>query len=375
MFNACLICRVNSSLLNLCFAASLSFWALFRGLGSFALGEGPAIELRGSFDIGDYGYFSRFGDVQDFIFIPLTGVFGLISTTNIAWVWVVTAENVNHISDAPKILQRYRATLWVLGLLLVAALLAVGVLDRTSPDFRSLVGYLLPIHALLLIILYNYGRVQFSKLLLSGEQNCQEHLHESKIGFKVTRINVKWTSRVVICGVVLLSTSWFAYSLIDNVYCIHRFTNDFDGTLVAPAIAELLTITGTMIVTCGIGVSLFNHTVPNAAADVRRSMRNLARVTTEALPRMFGTNSSNGSDQSDERTKKLAAMIAREWSFELLEERELARMQPEEQKQEEPANQQNEGLRSVPKPPSQKEDSKVEVESMEVSDLEKKLEL
>lgn len=320
--------RLNSSLLNLGFSFSLCMWALMRGLGSFSQGDEPAISIRDTIDEGDYGYFSRLGDVQDFIFIPLTGFFGVFSTTNIAWIWIITAENVNHISDAPKILLKYRIALWIISIIGVAGILSAAFLDRTSPDTRSTVGYFMPIHGLFLIILYIYGSVQFGKLLRSGEENSEEFMHGGKVGFKVTRINVKWTSRAVIAGLVLQTTSWFAYSLLDNVYCIHTFTNDFQGTLVAPAVAEMLTLTGTLIITCAIGISLFNHTVPNAAADVRRSMRNLARVTTEALPRMFGTNSSNGSNESDEKTRKLATKIAREWSFELLEEKELALKKP-----------------------------------------------
>lgn len=305
-------------------------WALLRGLASFSHGEEAVVVIRDMFGYEEYGYYSRYGDLQDFVFITLTGVFGLFSVINIAWIWIVTSENVNHISDAPKILLRFRIALYLVGIAGIATLIVVGILDRTSPEMRSTVGYIIPVHGLLLIILYIYGKVQFSKLLLSGEENCHDYMHESKVGFKVTRINVKWTTRAMIVGIVLQTTSWFAYSLMDNAYGIHTFTNDFAGTLVAPAIAEMMIITGTLIMTFSIGASLFNHTVPNAGADVRKSMRNLARVTTEAMPRMFGTNSSAGSNESDEKTRRIATRIAKEWSFELLEEKELMREKPEE---------------------------------------------
>lgn len=299
-------------------------WALCRGLAGVRNGKAPLLAIREIMSKVDYGYYSRYGDFQDFIVILMTGIFGSLAFVSVVWFWIKTATNVNHMAEAYSLLRKYKNILVGYHLFAWTTIMGAHFADRFSENIGSLVGLALPCLTFFWLALCAWAGITFMRLLAAGEANAGDYHGRGKLGFKVTRINVKWTTRAVIVGLLLLTFSWFAYSLLDNIYGIRTFTNQAYFGLVLPALLELLSITGANIVAFTLGVSIFNHAVPNAASGVRESIKSLAKSSLTVVPRMFGSNSSHNKENSNDVDSSSAEIVAKEvakrWSVKLARE-------------------------------------------------------
>lgn len=237
----------------LCLCFFLSNWNLAKFLCVVVVSgppNGPTLFGSSESEV-EYGFNGRFEFYKNTLGSAGCVLFGILGISEVALAWVRISRNTASLNALSRSLHNYDIRIRVFQGVSLLSMLVANLVDRLTIDGRSTVGIVLFVLAIVMSMGYAFGYVSLVPLLkgldLGTRRNENTGTWATQFSPLVTSI---WVTTVfMIPSLIIFSSSWMAYSIMDSSYVgFDRnpwFGSGSGSTYVVPAaICDLFTTLG-----------------------------------------------------------------------------------------------------------------------------------